>query len=468
MRLTPKQENAKALAALLGIEEEDAAARLQLRIAVTFDCASGADRELAEHVIVMLRRTVEWAGPSDGGPCAAEVILGSCPRATSAAYAIWAGQAGPDFVVDVRPHEARSADEVPSPLRVVAACYVAAAAVRAALGPDFPIWATEPIVLRWSELFGADTGIFRRPLDIGECYLAGAGAVGNGFLYTLRYFDLTGDMHVVDPKRVNAGGLNRCLLVDEDDIGHPKASRICQAAQSSFPKLRLIPKDIALADARKERGGDFLIERLIVAVDSRGTRRNLQSELPERVFDASTTDIREVVLHFNRQPTDLACLSCVYPLNERERKHEENVAAALGLTLEEIRSIICTPATAEKICELYPDAAAEDLVGRAFDTVYKEFCGAGRLKADGGQQVLAPFSFVSVLAGALLAVEFVLRSAGDDDAARFNYWRLSPWHSPVPALRQHRLRDPHCEFCSKPVIRRELARIYGEPQALRA
>jgi hypothetical protein len=468
MRLTPQRENARTLAALLGIEEEDAAERLHVRIGVTFNRANSADSELAEHVIAMLSRTVEWAGASDGRPCALEVVIGSSPRAKSTATAIWAGQVGPDFVIDDRPHTAQSLDHVPSPLRVMAACYVAAAAVRVALGPSFPIQATQPVVLRWSELFGPNLQVLREPLNVGECYLAGAGAVGNGFLYALRHLDLTGAMYVVDPKRVNSGGLNRCLLVHDDDIGHPKASRICQAVQSAFPNLRLIPKDMVLADARKERGSDFLIQRLIVAVDSRGARRSLQAELPKAVFDASTTDIREVVLHFNRQPSDLACLSCVYPLNERERKHEENVATALGLTLDDVRSKFCTPTTAAKICKLYPDASVDDLVGRAFDTVYKEFCGAGKLKADGGQQVLAPFSFVSVLAGALLAVEFVLRSAGKDDLTRFNYWRLSPWHSPVPALRQHRLRDPHCEFCSNPVFRRELARIYGEPEALRA
>ena len=65
-------------------------------------------------------------------------------------------------------------------------------------------------------------------------------------------------------------------------------------------------------------------------MDSRRARRSLQMELPPSVFDASTTGVSEVVLHFNRQPSELACLSCIYPENERERAHEENVAEALG------------------------------------------------------------------------------------------------------------------------------------------
>jgi molybdopterin/thiamine biosynthesis adenylyltransferase len=367
-----------------------------------------------------------------------------------------------DFLVGVGKELATgSIEAIPSPLRVVAACYIAAAAVRAALGPGFPFQSAEPVVLHWSELFGPDLNGLRNTFDIGETYLAGAGAVGNGFLYTLRYFNVTGTLYVVDPKLVNSGGLNRCLLVNESDLGQPKASRICQSIRYAFPNLRLVPCDTSLGDARKQRGGDFLLERLVVAVDSRGARRSLQAELPKIVFDASTTDVREIVLHFNRQPTELACLSCVYPLNERERKHEENVAEALGIEVDEVRSNFCTRATAEKICRTYPDTRTDDLVGRAFDTVYKEFCGLGKLKADGGQQVLAPFSFVSVMAGALLAIEFALRSANHNEADRFNYWRLSPWHSPVPALRQIRPRDPVCEFCGNPVIQRALERVFA-------
>ena len=152
---------------------------------------------------------------------------------------------------------------------------------------------------------------------------------------------------------------------------------------------------------------DFLIEKLVIGVDSRRVRRSLQSALPGTVFDASTTDVTEVVLHFNRQPTESACLSCVYPENERERKHEENVAEALGLTIEEVRAGYISSPVAAKICTKYTDLRPDDLVGRAFDTVYKELCGVGKLKTVGGHQVLAPFSFVSVLAGAYLAVEFV-------------------------------------------------------------
>jgi hypothetical protein len=460
MRLTARQENARTLAALMGMGEEEAAQRLKLRIAVTFDAAQNAADELARHVLAMLNRTVAWAGPPVDGAYAAEIVIGAAAARTSAPT-VWAGQLGEDFIVTTGLRlPVGPLRSTPPALLVIAACYVAAAAVRVAIGADFPVQSAEPVVIRWRELIGQDPAILRGLFDVRETYLAGAGAVGNGFLYTLQQCDVAGTLYVVDPKRANAGGLNRCLLLAESDIGEPKASRLCKSIQGSFPHLRLVPKEMTLSEARRERGRDFLIERLVIGVDSRAARRSLQSEMPKAVFDASTTDIREVVLHFNRQPTELACLGCIYPENAQERKHEENVAAALGITVAEVRAVLCTRETAEKICRRYPDARADDLIGRAFDTVYKEFCGLGKLKAEGGQQVLAPFSFVSVLAGAQLAVEFLLRTAGHE-TGRFNYWRQSPWHSPNLALRQRRPCDPSCEFCGNPVIRRELARMFG-------
>ncbi|MGA7294943.1 MAG: hypothetical protein WBW53_19945 [Terriglobales bacterium] len=463
MTLGYRQENAKTLAALLGIEEEDAAQRLSLRIAVTFESRTDAAQELGSHIIEMLRRTVEYAGPPDDNPFALEVVIGDCAPATAAPLRVYAGEDGADFVIRETTPLTKCDLSIPRPLLVIAACYVSATAIRVALGPTFPFGNSAPIILSWPALFGTHLDRLAQPLGIGEVYLAGAGAVGHGFVYTLRYFDVRGTLYVTDPKNVTAGGLNRCLLFGAGDLGYRKATRLCGVAGPLFPSLKLIAINKELDEARKLRGTDFLIEKLVVGVDSRRVRRSLQSALPGTVFDASTTDITEVVLHFNRQPTESACLSCVYPENERERKHEENVAEALGLRVEEVRTGFISSSIAMKICDKYTDLRADNLVGRAFDTVYKELCGIGKLKTVGGQQVLAPFSFVSVLAGAYLAVEFAIRLATPDED-RFNYWRVSPWHNPVPQLRQARPRDPGCEFCSRPSLRQVMQQLWGERQ----
>ena len=102
---------------------------------------------------------------------------------------------------------------------------------------------------------------------------------------------------------------------------------------------------------------------------------------------------------------------------------------------------------AERIRQRYPHVPATELVGKAYDTLFRSMCAEDTLRTRENQQVIAPFSFVSMLAGAALALLFISTQLGA--RPRFNYWRLSPWRSPNPDLRQYRLRDPSCELCSR-------------------
>ncbi len=236
MTLTCDQENAKMLAALLGIEEDEAAQRLKLRIAINFDPADAAAQELAAHIAAMLGRTVEYAGVPDQNACAVEIVIGPRAAVTNAAARVYAGEDGRDFVIREDAPLPQSYLSTPRPLLVIAACYVAATAIGVALGASFPVSGAGPIVLAWEQLLGSHLNRLNTPLDIGETYLAGAGAVGNGFMYTLRYFDVRGTLYITDPKKVTPGGLNRCLLFGIDDLGHPKATRLCEAAKPHFPR----------------------------------------------------------------------------------------------------------------------------------------------------------------------------------------------------------------------------------------
>ncbi|KAJ8135073.1 hypothetical protein OY671_011714, partial [Metschnikowia pulcherrima] len=49
------------------------------------------------------------------------------------------------------------------------------------------------------------------------------------------------------------------------------------------------------------------------------------------------------------------------------------------------------------------------LNGLAYDSSFKESCGKGQSKTGTATRVLAPFGFISVLAGAMLAIEMVQR-----------------------------------------------------------
>jgi hypothetical protein len=317
--------------------------------------------------------------------------------------------------------------------------------VQRALDVEFPIPLRLPIEVDLATLLGEDTRCLTQPLELGIAYLAGAGAIGNGFLLGLTAFDTRGELHICDPDEASDGNLNRCYWFTVTDVGKYKAQRLAELSQPYLPALRLIHHNVVLKNVPAARDGGAWLEQLIVGVDSRRARRALQNELPRHVFDASTSGIVEIVLHFNTQPEEGACLSCIYHEAPDESAHEAHVAQALGVSRADVAANFITPTAARAIASRY-DLEAQELEGLAYDSVFKQLCGKGELKVE-AQRVLAPFGFVSVLAGVMLAIEVARRSGSQNVAPPFNYWRTSPWRSPVVRLRDQRPKRVGCEFC---------------------
>jgi hypothetical protein len=295
---------------------------------------------------------------------------------------------------------------------------------------------------------------------MGTLYLAGAGAVGNGFVWALATLDVRGEMRVVDPKDVSLGNLSRCLWFEVEDVGQPKAARLVARAAASLPGLKLVQR-VGSVQTLPERDSGPWLERLVVGVDSRRARRRLQEELPREVFDASTTGIEEVVVHFNSAREAGACLSCIYHEDAAEAAHEQHVASMLGVEVADVREHYVSQDAAHRIVSRHPHLAHGTVVRLAYDTLFKTMCATGQLGVDEARTVLAPLSFVSVLAGAYLALEVVCRTSAGAIVAPFNYWRVSPWTSPVFALRTVRSPRAGCETCGSDVIRATVQSLWG-------
>jgi hypothetical protein len=183
--------------------------------------------------------------------------------------------------------------------------------------------------------------------------------------------------------------------------------------------------------------------------------------MAREVFDASTTGIAEVVLHFHRLPTDSACMSCVYYEAPDELAHEAHVAASLGIEVGQVKTNFVTWDAARRIVARYPQLDPGALIGLAYDSLFKQLCGQAALKTEADRQVLAPFGFVSVLAGVVLAMEVIRRVRTGNIEGPYNYWRLSPWSSPVLKLRVMRPSRPDCEFCSNETLRAVVKQLWG-------
>ncbi|MCC6545054.1 MAG: ThiF family adenylyltransferase [Nitrospirae bacterium] len=448
--MTPEEENGRTLAVWLGIDEEKAIELLDTAVLITPNQECNNSLFLAERLIEILSRTVKKVTSERIFNPSVEVVIGNAIRKTSA-LAVYVGITDSHITISYYPIITDQNPNVHPVFLIIGACHAAAMAVNGIIGEYLPYRNQNPIILDYKKMYGSDLELFYTKAFLGEAFLAGAGAIGNALLYSMQFFDIEGKLNVVDPDIVSDGNLNRCLFFSESDISNNKVEVLVRKAQPYFPRLKLIPYPSTLRDVPLRTGENWL-RRLIVGVDSRRARRSLQNELPGEVFDASTTDIREVVLHFHRQPTKGACLSCIYFQEEGELSHELHVAEVLGVSVEEVQKGLVSKIAAAKICAMYPDLAEDDLVNKAYDSLFKQLCGQGRLKMAEDKQVLAPLAFVSVLAGAYLAIEIVRRIQKKNVEDIFNHWKVSPWHSPNMRLCKVQPKRIGCEFCGNEIF----------------
>jgi hypothetical protein len=445
--INAQQENARMLAAVLGIGEDEAAERLARTVLVTV--GAGARDDWADEIIALLSLTVEVTR-TPGGPVHAELVIGDAvPLTTAPRLHAAIDAAGVTIAADPAAPSASS----PHPLfATIAACSVAAAALHLVI--DDASLPTSPLPLSYRfDTLGVPPGALDRPVDLSGAVLVGAGAVGHGFLRALRHLAARGSLPIIDPKTVGEGNFNRCVYLRSGDGGRDKARALAMRAQGDFPNLALEPCVEEFRAYCKRMGPPATA---IVTVDSRRARRSIQSELPGRVIDASTTDIRAVVVHSHRQPTEHACLACIYRHVPEENLRERAIAEGLGITVEMVKQGFISPAAAAAIAGRHQQVASSAIEGMAYDSLFKQLCAAQTLLSSDNRQVLAPFAFVSVLAGALQVVE-LLRS--DSRVEGTNYWTVDPWRAPVQRARVLRPQIADCEFCANPdvgAIAREL------------
>lgn len=445
-------ENAKTLAQILGLSEEEASGRLEIAVALTV-ADDAQSRRLGTHLERLLSRTIRRIFTTDltlpAIDAVVEVVIGSTQRRLD--VACWYVGFGDECVIiDKHLVATSSGAKVHGIGLLLGACYACGAALKAALGDALPFPAANRHEVDLRQLVGDDLPRLHGALDFGEAVMAGAGAIGNAFVYGLCEFAVRGRLHVVDDDKVSGGNLQRCVYFGEADINHPKAECLAAAARQVLPAVQVEFHNCRLQDLPFRKPGPWL-HRLIVGVDSPRARRELQSEIPGEVFDASTTGVSEVVFHFHRQPTIGACLACVYHESPQEEAHERHVAETLGVALSDVKESRISPAAAARICVRYPQLRPEAVTGLAYDTLFKQLCSTRELVSPEGRQVLAPFAFVSALAGAMLALEFVRRTStrhGD----LFNAWRISPWSTYNLRLRRVLGRKARCEFCGNEIL----------------
>lgn len=452
MNADQKTENLRMLASIVGINDAEAAELLDATLQVTWLPDDRAGAWLGEFTVVMLERTFSSVGTPDSPRLDAShellinaaVPLGKNAILLRAALNEGGFRCGKDLVGASWPRT----DGAPAPqvLALLSACFAAAQMANSALQLPAGRVSDAGIDIDFSKWPGVPTEVWLHCAELETCHLAGAGAVGNALLYALQFLPVQGNITVIDPKKVKGGIINRCLWFEDADIDKPKATVLAQKAQQVFPHVHFTPFEGTVQEMRASLKSEF--ECIIVGVDSRAARRQLQEEIPKEVFDASTTGIEETVFHHNRQLTGCACLGCIYRETEEERSFASHVAQALNVTPADVAEGYISSTAAERIVQRYPKLQVQGIVGVAFHSLFKSLCATAQLVTSEQKQVLAPFAFVSQLAGTVQAIELFLRRLNPARAHRFNYWRVNPWRGIVIDLQQLRLAVADCQVCA--------------------
>jgi molybdopterin/thiamine biosynthesis adenylyltransferase len=431
--------NMLALMTLAGVPEEVALEKLKTTVLITA-AENPTCAKLAANLGQLLERTFEvvTSSPADvhvsiGTDEPASAVLHLRVKITDSSEVVLL----PPDSQEMCAHDSASA---PGLLLKVAACYIAGQVTARAIAPRHA-YVDSSFVVAANQL-GMTLAELNTRVDLDRAVLIGGGGVANGFLWALEEVDAYGTMDVVDPKKVSSSNLNRCLYFHEGDVGQPKAEVL--AKKFNHAHLSLAPSVGTFADLSKKRS----VRRAITTTDSRAARRGVRNQLPLEIIDASTTGVSEVVTFSEKQPTDSACLACIYIHIPQEEEREQHIADALGLELAEVKRQFIDAELAEKLARIHTSLNADGIKGMAMDSLFRQLCGTGDLLDAKVEQVLAPLAFVSNLAGALLAIELIRAELGGLQRYGENYLCLNPWTPPFKRARRHKGKQSECEFCS--------------------
>lgn len=430
--------NMLALMTLAGVPEEVALEKLRTRVFINAS-ENSTYAKLATNLGQLLDRTFEVVTSL---PADVHISVGLDEPAAGPIHLRIAVSDNAEITLLAPERETSCVNEsaqAPRLLLKVAACYLAGQAIARTIAPQYAVIDTDFVVS--APQLGMTLDELNGRLNLDQAVLIGGGGVANGLLWALEEVDAHGAMDVVDPKNVASSNLNRCLYFDSDDIRHPKAEALAKKFQ--HPHLKLVPFIGTFADLSKNRK----VRRAITTTDSRAARRGVRNQLPLEIIDASTTGISEVITFSEKQPTDSACLSCIYIHIPQETEREQHIADALGLELAEVKRQFIDAELATKLARIHDTLDANAIEGMAMDSLFRQLCGTGDLLDAKVEQVLAPLAFVSNLAGALLAIELLRADAGGVSKYGKNYLCLDPWRPPFAMARRHKGKQSECEFC---------------------
>jgi hypothetical protein len=270
------------------------------------------------------------------------------------------------------------------------------------------------------------------PIDIGETFLVGVGAIGNAAVWALsRTPGLTGTLNLIDGEVIALSNLQRYVLATEASVGQRKVDIAASAMHSDLDSVtsqRLAVRGHAKHwDAYIATRDDYLLEHVLLALDSAEDRIAVQSSLPQWIANAWTQP-ENLGVSRHTSFRDDACVACLYLPTQVRKSRDALYAEALGIQSQEeimeIRRLLHSgaPVGVEFLKSIADRLGVplEPLAGyanRPLEHFYSEaLCGGvvlnlgGKIGAERRTEV--PMAFQSALAGIILAAELVVHAGG--------------------------------------------------------
>jgi molybdopterin/thiamine biosynthesis adenylyltransferase len=329
-----------------------------------------------------------------------------------------------------------------------AACYGAAQAfLHAAIATGAEYRPIDPFRLSLlSYDFTGTNAPMPKRFAFGEAHLVGVGAVGSAFVYALAHLPIAqGLLHLIDNDSIDGPNLERYILMRKKDVGCKKTGVAEVALSAGGPRGVSHPMNF---QTFQEQHG-YKQELLITPVDSELGRRKLATSLPRAVLNAATGGTN-VTVSRHGFADGKACLHCLYLPQIEEVTTEKRLATDMGLSLEEVESLIVTnQGIGEELIRRVEQKLGfergnfQAWVGKHIQSFYQRaICGEAQVNTPSGT-IVSPLSFISAAAGVLLAAEFVKMRV--PELSRFvldNYFRVDTLHAPKAAFRQRKPQDP--------------------------
>lgn len=307
-------------------------------------------------------------------------------------------------------------------------------------------------------------------LHIEKALLVGVGAIGQAFLACLVHLPrLTGELRLVDPDANDHGNEQRCMFAYPENRGEPKVHVGRKALMARHGLLQVLtptttPSLITTYQGYRSLTGGEVPEPLVVtALDSAQARRDVQAGLPRVILDG-WTEVQEGLLGYGMGRFtfggDLGCLSCFHQPEPGRPEEAELAEAVTPFDLEECRRRLADPSiptTREELAAIAQRTGREvgelaQLEGKPLkEVLHHQDCGLARMRV-GEQNIRAPVTHMPVLAGTLLAAQFVVEVMGRRDATRLEHLCFFDARRP-PGDHQLSERPPwnHC-ICRNPIF----------------